>query len=397
MYGIMRTEKRSRSDVYGIQIEANRTQEDHLRGREFNGSNIDWSLTEQNIYLLPRNDNWNKTITDMLEQYNIKPRKNSVLLLDSIYTASADFFEGMTQEEIIDYFQACLDFHRRTYGDHIINAVIHFDEVGTTNAGNTYKNEDGTYKGANYHLHIATIPLVKRNGTYSLSARDLMGNRSEYRKKQDDFYSQVSSLWGLERGEVKDYDEVRKHLNKMEYEIQEMQIKAQKAKAELNIRECVLEACSQPTAPIEIISSTAENKSKNRPATSTVRTSDLERLQSQVQTANALQNGLNALNTLAKETMTIASTDERVQKLEHELKQSNSQCKQLEQSVKNKQSEINRLSDYIQRLEQWFHTIKTWMHERRLIKDFKYYIEQETRELVHEEIEYEEEYGFERG
>ena len=396
MYGIMRTEKRSRSDVYGIQIEANRTQEDHLRGREFNGSNIDWSLTERNIYLLPKNDNWNKTITDTLEQYNIKPRKNSVVLLDSIYTASADFFEGMTQAEIIDYFQSCLEFHEKTYGKHTINAVIHFDEVGS-NAGGSCKNDDGTFKGANYHLHIATIPLLEKNGVFFLSARDIMGGRSEYRKKQDDFYSQVSSLWGLERGEVKDYDEIRKHLNKMEYEIQEMNIRSQKAKAELNIRERVLEACSEPIEPIEVLSSTAENKLKNKPATSTVRTADLERLQSQVQTAKALQNGLNALNTLAKETVTLASTDEKVLKLECKLKQSNSQCYKLEQSVKDKQNEINRLSDYIQRLEQWFHTIKTWIHERKLIKDFEYYIEQETRELAREEIEYEEQQDFERG
>ena len=396
MYGIMRTEKRSRSDVYGIQIEANRTQEDHLRGREFNGSNIDWSLTERNIYLLPKNDNWNKTITDTLEQYNIKPRKNSVVLLDSIYTASADFFEGKTHNEIIDYFQSCLEFHEKTYGKHIINAVIHFDEVGS-NAGGSCKNDDGTYKGANYHLHIATIPLLEKNGVFFLSARDIMGGRLEYRKKQDDFYSQVSSLWGLERGEVKDYDETRKHLDKMEYEIQEMNIKSQKAKAELNIRERVLEACSQPIEPIEVISSTAENKLRNKPSTSTIRTADLERLQSQVQTATALQNGLNALNTLAKETVSIASTDERVLKLEYKLKQSNSQCHKLEQSVKDKQNEINRLFDYIQRLEQWFRTIKTWIHERKLVKDFEYYIEQETRELAREEIEYEEQQDFERG
>ena len=395
MYGIMRTEKRSRSDVYGIQIEANRTQEDHLRGREFNGSDIDWSLTERNVYLLPKNDNWNKTITETLEQYNIKPRKNSVVLLDSIYTASADFFEGKTHNEIIDYFQSCLEFHEKTYGKHIINAVIHFDEVGS-HAGGSCKNDDGTFKGANYHLHIATIPLLEKNGVFSLSARDIMGGRLEYRKKQDDFYSQVSSLWGLERGEVKDYDETRKHLDKMEYEIQEMNIKSQKAKAELNIRERVLEACSQPIEPIEVISSTAENKLKNKPATSTVKTADLERLQSQVQTAQALQNGLNALNTLAKDTLALASTDERILKLEHKLKQSNSQCHKLEQSVKDKQNEINRLSDYIQRLEQWFHTIKTWIHERKLVKDFEYYIEQETRELAREEIEYEEQ-GFERG
>lgn len=396
MYGIMRTEKRSRSDVYGIQIEANRTQEDHLRGREFNGSDIDWSLTERNVYLLPKNDNWNKTITETLDQYNIKPRKNSVVLLDSIYTASADFFEGKTQAEIIDYFQSCLEFHEKTYGKHTINAVIHFDEVGS-HAGGSCKNDDGTYKGANYHLHIATIPLLEKNGVFSLSARDIMGGRSQYRKKQDDFYSQVSSLWGLERGEVKDYDETRKHLNKMEYEIQEMRIKSQKAKAELNIRERVLEACSEPIEPIEVLSSTAENKLRNKPSTSTVRTADLERLQSQVQTAKTLQNGLNALNTLAKETVVLAATDERVLKLEHKLKQSHSRCQQLEQSVKDKQNEINRLSDYIQRLEQWFRTIKTWILERKLMKDFEYYIENETRELVREEIEYEEQQDFERG
>lgn len=395
MYGIMRTEKRSRSDVYGIQIEANRTQEDHFRGREFNGSDIDWSLTERNVYLLPKNDNWNKTITETLEQYNIKPRKNSVVLLDSIYTASSDFFEGKTHTEIIDYFQSCLEFHEKTYGKHIINAVIHFDEVGS-HAGGSCKNDDGTFKGANYHLHIATIPLLEKNGVFSLSARDIMGGRLEYRKKQDDFYSQVSSLWGLERGEVKDYDETRKHLDKMEYEIQEMQIKAQKAKCELNIRERVLEACSQPIEPIEVISSTAENKLKNKPATSTVKTADLERLQSQVQTAESLQNGLNALNVLAKETVALACTDERVLKLEHKLQQSTSQCHKLEQSVKDKQNEINRLSHYIQRLEQWFHTIKTWIHERKLIKDFEQYIEQETRELAREEIEYDE-HDFERG
>lgn len=396
MYGIMRTEKRSRSDVYGIQIEANRTQEDHLKGREFNGSNIDWSLTERNIYLIPKNDNWNKTITDTLEQYNIKARKNSVVLLDTIYTASADFFEGKTQTEIVDYFQACLEFHKRTYGTHIINAVIHFDELGANNGNGSFKNDDGTYKGANYHLHIATIPIVQKNGTYSLSARDLMGGRSEYRKKQDDFYSQVSSLWGLERGEVKDYGEIRKHLNKMEYEVQEMQIKAQKAKAELNIRERVLEACSEPIEPIEVLSSTAENKLLNKPSTTTVKTADLERLQSQVRTAKDLQNGLNALNSLAKETVELASTDERIIKTEGKLQQSQARCQQLEQVVKQKQNDINRLSDYIQRLEQWFSIIKTWIHERKLIKDFEQFVEQETRELAREEIEYEEQ-GFERG
>ena len=267
MYGIHRTEKRNRSSVYGLQIEANRTQEDHLKGRTFHGSDIDWTKTNENVFLI-KNDNWNKAITDTLNEHNIKARKNSIVMLDCIYTASSEFFEDKSKEEIIDYFTACLEFHKKTYGSFILSAVIHFDETSHSN---------------NIHMHIASIPLLKQtNGTYSLSARDLMGNRSDYHKKQDEFYSQVSSLFGLDRGEVKDYGEARKHLNKMEYEIQEMQSKAQKAKAELDIRQRVLDACSTPVKEIEILSSTNENTLLKKPATSSVRTSDLENLQAQV-------------------------------------------------------------------------------------------------------------------
>lgn len=392
MYGIMRTEKRQRQDVYGIQLEANRTAKDHLQGREFHGSNIDWSLTERNYHLIPRNDNWNKTINDKLEEYGVKTRKNSVVLLDTIYTASAEFFEGKTEEEIIDYFKACLEFHEKTFGKHIINAVIHFDEIGSNE---NLQNDDGTFKKANYHLHIASIPLVHRkDDTYSLSASDIMGGRNEYRKKQDDFYAQVSSLFGLERGEVKDYAEVRKHLNKMEFEVQEMQIKAQKAKVECDIRQRVLEATSQPIEQIEVLATTNENKILHKPATSTVRTSDLEHLQSQIKVSKDLENGLKELEKLAKETMTLASTDEKIVELKDNLQKSQAKCMQLEKTLEVNKSEISRLTSYIQRLEQWFNTVREWINKRRLLKDFEHYVEHESRELVREEIEYDD---FERG
>ena len=379
MYGIHRTEKRTRSSVYGLQIEANRTQEDHLKGREFHGSDIDWAKTNSNVFLI-KNDNWNKTITETLKDNNIKERKTSVVLLDSIYTASAEFFEDKSKDEIIEYFKACLEFHNKTYGKHIISAVIHFDETSHSN---------------NIHMHVHTIPLVKRtNNTYSLSARDLMGNRNDYRQKQDDFYSQVSSLWGLERGEVKDYSEIRKHINKMEYEVQEMQIKAQKAKTELDIRQRVLNACSSPIKEIEVLASTKENKLLNKPATSTIRTSDLQQLQSQIKTSNDLANGLKELDKLAKETMELASTDEKVIELKNTLQKSNAKCKQLEDALELNKSEINRLTCYIQKLEQWFNLVKTWMHKHKLLKHFEQYIEQVNKELVREKIEYD---GFERG
>lgn len=386
LYGIMRTEKRQRQDVYGIQLEANRSTKDHLNGREFHGSNIDWALTDKNYYLIPKNDNWNKHINEVLEEHNIKPRKNSVVLLDTIYTASAEFFEGKSESEIIDYFRACLEFHEKTFGKFTVNAVVHFDEIGSNES---LQNEDGTFKKANYHLHIASIPLMaKKDGTYTLSARDIMGGRADYRKKQDDFYSQVSSLFALERGEVKDYGETRKHLNQMEHQVQEMKIKTQKAKAELNIRQRVLEASAQPMEEIEVLASTSENKLLHKPATSTVRTSDLQLLQAQAKTAHDLECGLKELNKLAKETIELASTDEQIIELKENLQKSQTKCTQLEKTLEVSKSEVSRLTSYIQRLEQWFNTVREWILKRQLLKDFQHYVEHETKELVREEIEY---------
>lgn len=50
-YSIMRVEKRGRGAVYGLQIEANRKEEDHEK-REFERSDIDWSKTDENIFLI---------------------------------------------------------------------------------------------------------------------------------------------------------------------------------------------------------------------------------------------------------------------------------------------------------------------------------------------------------
>ena len=45
-----------------------------------------------------------------------------------------------------------------------------------------------------------------------------MGNRSEYRLRQDRFYEQVSKKYALERGEVKEPAEIKAHLTKREWQ-----------------------------------------------------------------------------------------------------------------------------------------------------------------------------------
>lgn len=209
-YGIMRIEKRGRAAIYGLQIEANRTLADHESGRDFDSSDIDWSKTKDNIHII-HTANWNKEVTRQIKQFGLKERKDSVVLLDALYTASPEWFSTHTRREMLEYFRDCLNFHVREYcgGDKslLINAVIHLDE-------------------ATPHMAVISLPIVTDEKGAHLSAKIIMGNRDDYRLRQDRFYNEVSSHYGMERGEQKQPEEIKTHTTKREWQIatQENQI-----------------------------------------------------------------------------------------------------------------------------------------------------------------------------
>lgn len=206
-YCIMRIEKRRRDAVYGLQIEANRTQTDHIqKGRDFARSDICWDLTPFNMHLVC-SDSWKNAITAAIQDAGAQERKNSVVLLDGFYGASKGWFEGKSLEEIVDYFRACLNFHERTYGK-VLNAVIHFDEAVP-------------------HLAVASVPLVTDENGTRLSAREIMGNRADYRRRQDQFYEEVGKPRGMARGESHDPENTRKNLSVQEFKKQQLEIQLQ--------------------------------------------------------------------------------------------------------------------------------------------------------------------------
>lgn len=200
--GIMRIEKRGRGAVYGLQIEANRTAEDHAAGRDFDRSDVDWERTVENVHLV-KTDNWNKEITRQIHAAGLKERKNSTVMLDGLYTASADWFAQHTPQEAERYFRDCLDFHVREYcgGDpsRVINAVIHMDEQTP-------------------HMQVASVPIIEDEKGAHLSAKIICGGRQDFRLHQDHFYEQVAKARGLDRGEVRDAAETKAHTTKREWQ-----------------------------------------------------------------------------------------------------------------------------------------------------------------------------------
>lgn len=206
MYGIMRVEKRGRADVYGIQLEANRTVEQHEKGLDFDKSDIDWNKTRDNIFLI-QTEQWNREITKAIKRIETetgkKTRKDAVVLLDGLFTASPEFFEGKTTQEIKKYFEDCLDFYVKEYcqGDEtrVLNAVIHLDETTP-------------------HMQVASIPVYTSESGNRLNAKIIMGNKTDYRKRQDRFFEAVSEKYGLKRGEPASAINDKVHTTKREWQ-----------------------------------------------------------------------------------------------------------------------------------------------------------------------------------
>lgn len=202
MYAIMRVEKRKVQALYGIEQENNRVQDKDKR-KNFVASDIDWALTDKNYYFV-KSDNWKKTIDKTLADNGItKYRKDAVVLLDGLYTASPDFFADKTDDEIKQYFADCLEYHSQNYGV-VINAVVHLDERTP-------------------HMHVCSVPIVEQDGKYKLCAKEIMGNKAAYHNRQNEFFAQVSQKYDLERGEIKSPEHQRTHLDSLQYKNQMLQ------------------------------------------------------------------------------------------------------------------------------------------------------------------------------
>lgn len=199
MYGIMRVEKRKRQSITGLEGEANRSADNQ---KDFPNSDIDWNKTKDNYYF-KRTDGWLDEINTRIKDFKV--RKDAILMLDGLFTATPEFFENKTKNDVIKYFQDCLDFYVDTYchGDSslLLNAEIHFDETTP-------------------HMCVASIPITADE---KLSAKDIIGNVKAMCDRQDDFYETVTKKYGLKRGERTKPGEKKKHRDVMQCKVEDLE------------------------------------------------------------------------------------------------------------------------------------------------------------------------------
>ena len=170
-----------------------RIEKHHERKKDAYKSNpdIDVSKSHNNFHIKDPPDSYRKLIRKRIEEVGCRTRKDSVVMQDSICTASPEFFQGKTSRETEDFFRLAYKFYVKKFGEeNILSAVVHLDERTP-------------------HMHVCFVPITKDG---KLSSKTLIGGPTGLVKLQDDFYSHMSLHFPeLKRGIPKRITH-RKHL-----------------------------------------------------------------------------------------------------------------------------------------------------------------------------------------
>jgi len=155
----------------------------HERQKEKYSSNpdIDTTKSKYNFHIVKPEGRYYHFIQNRIEQAGCRTRKDSTRFVDTLITASPEFFKGKSPKEIQAFFQRAADFLIQRVGrENIVSAVAHMDEHTP-------------------HMHLTFVPLTKDN---RLCAKEILGNRASLSRWQDDFHAcMVEKYSDLERGE----------------------------------------------------------------------------------------------------------------------------------------------------------------------------------------------------
>ena len=187
----------------------------HERTKDFYISNpdIDRSRTSQNFHLVTPRWSYEQEIRHRIRMAGCRVRKDSVKFVDTLVTVSPEFAQEHATE-MPEYFTRAFTFLKERVGEeNIISAVVHLDETTP-------------------HMHLCFVPLTKDN---RLSAKEILGNKKNMIRWQDDFYACMSERWPeLERG-TPAVETKRKHLTPQWYKkVTEMDAKLEKLETALN-------------------------------------------------------------------------------------------------------------------------------------------------------------------
>lgn len=172
---ILRFSKQKGNPATKIEAHHERTKEEYKSNPD-----IDTSKSQNNIHIITPPSKYKAEIDKRIKESGCRVRKDSTRFVDTLITASPEFFQNMTHDKIVEYFQRAVDFMKsKIRSKMIFSAVIHLDEKTP-------------------HMHLCFVPLTEDN---RLTAKEILGNRAKLSKWQDEFHEFMAKFYpDLERG-----------------------------------------------------------------------------------------------------------------------------------------------------------------------------------------------------
>lgn len=216
-YGICRVEK-----VHGGAVGAMQYHNDRELGYHSN-RDIDGARTRDNYELVPHGEYEDEIQRRIDDGYTgtRKIRKDAVRLVEGVVTASPEWFDENDAERQAEFFAAAKDFAAGYFGEsNLVHFTVHMDETTP-------------------HAHFGAVPL--KSG--KLSWKEFFDGREAMSRFQDAFFAQVSSRFGMERGEVRSEGEPSKvHVPTRDLKAQARKLEREVAEQEKRLDELRREA-----------------------------------------------------------------------------------------------------------------------------------------------------------
>lgn len=140
-YAILRFQKRKAGGVAACERHNERKKEAYKSNPD-----IDMERSKNNYHLIaPPKYTYKKEINRMVAEAGCRTRKDSVMMVETLITASPEFMNQLPPEEQKAYFQTALDFISERVGkQNILSAVVHMDERTP-------------------HMHLCFVPITPDN------------------------------------------------------------------------------------------------------------------------------------------------------------------------------------------------------------------------------------------
>ena len=175
-YAIMRFAKYKGPEIGNIEAHNERTKEKYASNPD-----VDTSRSKYNFHLVKPPGKYRAESERQIAAAGCRTRKDSIRMIETLFTASPEFFKGKKRAEIRVFFEEALHFlEQHQSKETIISAVVHMDEKTP-------------------HMHLSFVPLTEDG---RLCAKEIVGNKRKLTQWQDRFWEHMVKKYpDLERGE----------------------------------------------------------------------------------------------------------------------------------------------------------------------------------------------------